>query len=413
MGQDITAVLLPQARIDFFALDEGTASAAAALAADWRFARVGIQVARSGIEAAVAHYGQNPSPEIIAIETNDISEAFTQQLGQLAAVCGAGTDAIVIGPTNDVHLYRDLIDMGVRDYLVRPVVLDELSKVVAKALIDKKGLAHSRLVSVIGSRGGVGATTMAQVLAWSVAEDFGQKTILMDAAGSAGTLGVAYGLEPAATLTEGLRIGLSGSEDDLKRLIQSVTEHLSLMVFGGDPVLGASADPDGVEALVDRVMQKHPVVIIDVSGAPPTVQKRMLTRSSRVVMVTTPVLSALRNCRTLLGEIKSARGSLNEVDFIVNMQGAAGTEDVPVKEIKKALGMEAMIAVPHAPKVFVGGESAGKPVGRNKAAGEFLQLLSPVAQKAAGGGAKKESGGEKAADSPLDFLKNIGKSKGK
>src|SRR5690242_16813456 len=161
MSEDITSVLLPASRVDVFAQDEGTSGLVQKLAADWRFARVGLQVEKTGIEGAIARYGQQASPELIIIETNDISDAFIAQLGNLAGVCAAGTDAVVIGPKNDVHLYRSLVEMGIKDYLVRPVSEDDMVKVIARAMIDKRGFSGSRLVAVAGSKGGVGATAIA------------------------------------------------------------------------------------------------------------------------------------------------------------------------------------------------------------------------------------------------------------
>src|SRR4051812_36366618 len=152
--EDITSILLPTSRVDFFALDEGTAAHAQQLAADWRFARVTLQMERTGIEGAIANYSQAASPELIIIETNDISDAFIQQLGQLAGVCAAGTDAVVIGPMNDVHLYRSLVEMGIKDYLVRPVSEEDMVKVIARTLVEKRGFSGSRLVTVVGSKGG-------------------------------------------------------------------------------------------------------------------------------------------------------------------------------------------------------------------------------------------------------------------
>src|ERR1700722_7956887 len=238
MGQeDITSVLLPASRVDFFALDDGTAEHAQKLAADWRFARVVLQIERAGIEGAIERYSHAASPELIIIETNDISDAFIQQLGHLAGVCAEGTDAVIIGPKNDVHLYRSLVEMGIKDYLVRPVSEEDMVKVIARTLVEKRGLSGSRLMTVIGSKGGVGTTSVAQILAWNVAEILKQKTMLMDVAGSAGSIGISYGLEPSATLTEAVRLGGAGTEDDVKRIIQSATEHLSILVCGGEPML--------------------------------------------------------------------------------------------------------------------------------------------------------------------------------
>ena len=276
---DITSVLLPSSRVDFYILDDGTAALAQRLAADWRFARVGIQVQRTGIDGAVASYSQSPSPELIIIETSDIGDNFLQQLGRLAGVCAEGTDAVIIGPMNDVHLYRNLVGMGVRDYLVRPVSEEDMIKVIAKALVEKRGLSNSRLVAVLGSKGGVGATSVAQTLAWLIAEKLHQKTILLDMAGSSGSLGIAFGVEPPTSLTEAVRIGSSGSEDDIKRVIQHTGENLSLLVCGNEPVLSDLPDPDNIEALLNRLMQKYPVAVVDLSSTSAPIRKRILARA--------------------------------------------------------------------------------------------------------------------------------------
>jgi pilus assembly protein CpaE len=379
--EDITSILLPVSRVDVFALDDGTAAQVQKLSADWRFARVGVHVERAGIEGAIAQYGQGASPELIIIETNDISDAFIAQLGQLAGVCAAGTDAVIIGPENDVHLYRNLVEMGIKDYLVRPVTEEILVKVIARTLVEKRGLAGSRLITVIGSKGGVGTTTIAQVLAWDVAEILKQKTMLMDIAGSSGSLGIAFGLEPNATLTEAVRLGGAGSDDDMKRIYQSVTEQLSILVCGGEPLLMDGADPDATETLVNRVMQKYPVVVMDLSRAPQAVQKRLLARAAEIVIVTTPMLSALRNTRSLLGEIKTLKSHLKEVDLVINMQGIASSEEVPAADIKKVLDLEPAAVVPYAPKIFAASETMGKPVGQNKDAEDILYSLLPMAEK--------------------------------
>jgi len=397
--EDITSVLLPASRVDFFALDEGTAEHAQRLAADWRFARVNLDVAREGIDGAIARYTQTASPELIIVETNDISDAFIVQLGQLAGVCAEGTDAVIIGPKNDVHLYRSLVEMGIKDYLVRPVSEEDMVKVIARTLVEKRGLSGSRLITVIGSKGGVGTTTVAQMVAWNVAEVLKQKTMLLDLAGSAGTMGIAFGLEGLAPLAEAVRLGGVGSDDDLKRIIQSASEQLSLLVCGGEPMLMDPPDADSAETLVNRLMQKYPIVVIDLSHAPVAVQKRLLARSAEIVVVTTPILSALRNARTLLGEIKTMKMHMKDVDLVLNMQGMATAEEVPVKDIKSALGIDPATTIVYQPKVFVASETAGKHVGQNKAAVGVVESLLPIAvkgsaveNKAAASGGKKESG---------------------
>jgi pilus assembly protein CpaE len=407
--EDITSILLPASRVDFYATDDGTAALAKQLSEDWRFARVGIQIERTGIDGAIAHYGQAASPELIIVETDDISDAFIQKLGGLAGVCAAGTDAVIIGPKNDVHLYRSLVEMGIKDYLVRPVSEVDMVKVISRALVEKRGLSGSRLVTVIGSKGGVGTTAIAQVLAWNIAEILKQKTMLMDVAGSAGNIGIAYGLEPSTTMTEALRLGGAGTDDDMKRIYQSVTEQLSVLVCGGEPLMMDTSDPDSVETLINRIMQKFPVVVVDLSHASAMVQKRLLARSAEIVLVTTPMLPALRNARTLLGEIKTLKSHLKEVDLVVNMQGMASSEEVPTKDIKTALDMDLFTIVPYAPKIFSASEATGKAVGQDSAAGEILDFLMPIAEK----GSATENKVARISDKKISVMERIKKTLGK
>ncbi len=408
--EDIMSVLLPAASVDFFPLDAGTSSLATQLVSDWRFARVTMRQEEGGIEAAIARYKETASPELIVIETNDISQAFIDQLGGLGGVCNPETDAVIIGPSNDVHLYRDLVEMGVKDYLVRPVTEVDMVKVIAKALIAKRGLSGSRLVAVIGSKGGVGTTSVAQLLAWNIAEMLKQKTMLMDAAGSAGSIGIAYGLEPSTTRIEAVRLGATGSEDDMKRICQTVTDHLSAVVCSGEPLLSDSPDPDSIEALVNRIMQKYPVVVMDLSGAHQMVQKRLLSRASEIVVVSTPMLSALRNTRTLMGELKTLKAHLKEVDLVINMKGMASTEEVPEQDIETALGMKPAAVIPYSPKIFAASEASGKPVGQSALAEKVTSVLMPIASKAAAKEYKAVKVEEKGFDIAALIKKTLGKS---
>ncbi|MBI3440775.1 MAG: type II secretion protein ATPase [Proteobacteria bacterium] len=407
--EDITSILLPASRVDFYATDTGTAALAQRLTQDWRFARVAIHVEQAGIDAAINHYRESATPELIIIETDDISDGFIAQLNSLSGVCAAGTDAVVIGPKNDVHLYRALVEMGVKDYLVRPVSETDMVKVIAKTLIEKRGISGSRLVAVVGSKGGVGATTVAQVMAWTIADLLKQKTMLMDAAGSAGSIGIAYGLEPATTRVEAVRLGGSGSEDDMKRISQTISEHLSAMICGGDPLLTESPDPDGVELLVNRIMQKYPIVVVDLSGASPMVQKRLLARAAEIVLVTTPMLSALRNSRTLLSELKALKSHLKEVDLIVNMEGMATSEEVPASDIEASLGTKPSAVIRYLPKIFAASETTGKPIGQNNLASKIIDALMPIAAKAAATEYKGDTNKQQNKDLMSIIKKALGK----
>lgn len=406
---DAANILLPAARVAFFVSDNALAQTAQAIADDWRFARVTVQSFGGDIETAIATYGHEASPELVIIETADITDAFIERLGALAGVCAQGTDAVIIGPKNDVHLYRSLVGMGVRDYLVRPVREQDLVQVIGKTLLDKKGMADSRLAVVIGAKGGMGVTAVAQNLAWMAAEA-GHKTLLFDAAGSSGTLGIALGQEGNTSLSEAIRLAETGSEDDMKRMLLQPRENLSLLISGAEPQLVDHADAEGVERMVQRLIQRYPFAVFDASGAARSVQKRLLALASHVTVVTTPLLPSLRNARALLAEIKLLRGGLAGVDLALNMQGLAAKDEVPAQDIKAALELEPAARITFAPALFVQADSAGAPAAAQKSGAELRRQLEALARRAApeGTASPADTGGGKTGKLGL-FKKIIGK----
>ncbi|MFP3758106.1 fimbrial protein, partial [Cupriavidus sp. SIMBA_020] len=64
----------------------------------------------------------------------------------------------------DVGLFRNLLGIGVQDYIVKPLTVE----LMRRALTATESIVHARtgkIVSFVGARGGVGATTVAVSLA--------------------------------------------------------------------------------------------------------------------------------------------------------------------------------------------------------------------------------------------------------
>jgi pilus assembly protein CpaE len=139
------------------------------------------------------------------------------------------------------------------------------------------------------------------------------------------------------------------------------------------------------------------------------VQKRLLARAAEIVVVTTPMLAALRNTRTLMVEMKAIKSNLKDVDLVVNMSGMASSEEVPAQDIKAALNMPPLAVIPYASKIFAASEATGKALGKNKEAAKITELLMPLAEKASATGYK----GSRVADNKFDLMKTIRTALGK
>lgn len=377
-----TSILLPSATVDFFLKDQATIEAVQSLQNDWRFARVKLRVQDGTVEAATKIYAASPSPEIVMIETDTTEPSFIARLTELSGNCEENTSAVVIGPVNDVNLYRSLTSMGVSDYLVRPVPEETLSDVIAGILIDKLGASGSRLVAVIGAKGGVGVSALSQALAYGASDFLGQKTILMDAAGAWSSLGVGLGFEPVASTAEAIKAVTARDMDSLRRMLYNAGEKLSVLATGTEPMLETPSTLGQFEEIINTVMQNHPVVIVDLSGAAPSVKKTVLTRAHETIVVSTPTLPSLRAARSLMQEIKKLHGGqAANVDLVLNMVGIAAGKEVPKGDIKAALDCEPEAVIPFDPKLFIGAEGEGRKIASEKSGQDIVQKILPLVQK--------------------------------
>lgn len=374
------AILLPTASVALFSRDKDTIEAFQSLEKDWRFARISLEVIDGDVEAASAKYANTATPELIIIQTEDIGSGFTDRLEALGEYCSENTSAIIIGPVNDVNLYRRLVGMGVSDYLVKPVTADVLADDIADTLIEQIGASGSRLIAFMGSKGGVGTTALVEAAAWTLSQDLGQKTFLLDASGGWSTLSVGMNFEPSTTLIEAARVASNDDEDSFSRMIYKAHEKLYILSSGGDVMLDDTVDAESYEALLDYLMVLYPVVLIDLSGAPAQLKRLVLTKAQRTMLVTSPLLTAVRASRTLLQEIQQLRGDGDTaVDIIVNMKGYAPKHEVPKNQIKDALDIEPAAMIDFDTALFVGTESEGKKLSLQRGGAPVVSaLMKPI-----------------------------------
>ncbi len=377
------SILLPSSSVAIFSKDPDTLEAAKKLPDDWRYARVDMMVEETEVVGATKSLGGMNSPDVVILQTDVIDDGFTGQLEELANNCDEGTAAIVIGPDNDVNLYRKLIDMGVSDYLVRPVTEEMLSSVVARTLIERKGISESRLIGFLGAKGGVGTSSVVRASAWCSSDLMRQKTIVLDASGGWSTMSVGLGFEPTTTLPEAIKALLSNDDDSFDRMIFDAGNNLDVLATGSDIMLESSIDPAQIEMLIDHLMVKYPVVLVDLSCAPIALAKAVIAQAHQVQIVTSANLVSLRLARSLVHEINELHGGESEVvELMVNMCGQNPDMEVSKGDIASAMEIEVSSLIPYAPKVFVSAESESRKITGQKEGQELVQnKLRPVLSK--------------------------------
>jgi pilus assembly protein CpaE len=107
------------------------------------------------------------SPRHLIVDVSSSTMPISD-LMRLAEVVDPSVAVVVVGERNDVGLYRSLLQIGVQDYLVKPLTVELVRRAIA-ATDPGASARMGKALSLVGARGGVGVTTIATALAQHLA----------------------------------------------------------------------------------------------------------------------------------------------------------------------------------------------------------------------------------------------------
>jgi pilus assembly protein CpaE len=343
---------VPRIAIHLFCERAETAALAEMAMRDRRLSRATATNIAGGLHAAIALYQNQPTPSLVIVESAERGMALLTALDRLAEVCDPGTKVLVIGETNDITLYRELMRRGVSEYLVPPLQPLQLINTISGLYADPSAPFVGRSVAVVGAKGGVGASTMAHNLAYALSERMLANTVLVDLDLPFGTAGLDFNQDPLQGVVNAL------SQPDrldpvlLERMMVRCTERLSL--FAAPATLDDDYDiaPEAFEEVVSKIRGTAPFVVFDLPHLWSNWMRRTLLAADDVVLVATPELASLRNAKNLVDLMRMGRPNDGPPRLVLNQVGIQGRPEIPVKDFGEALGLAPALCLPFDAKLF-------------------------------------------------------------
>lgn len=353
---------------------------------DRRLAKANWTIYEGGIDAATTAYQSVASPSLLILSAKGDRAQLLRQIDELAQYCDESTKVLVIGETNDIKLYRELMKRGVSEYIVPPFKPIQIIHAISGLYSDPAQPFFGKMIAVIGARGGVGSSTIAHNLAWSMAERVMVATTLVDLDFSFGTTGLDFNQDSTGGLTDALMAPERADSIVLDRLLTRVTDRLGAYV--APALLDREYDiaTDHFETILDRVRGAVPYVVVDLPHAWSAWVKHILLSADDVIIVCTPDLASLRNGRNIFDLVRTARPHDPPPRVIVNMTGMPKRPEVPLKDFAEAIGTQPMLVLPFDGALFGVASNNGQmlyevaPTGR--AAMAIEQIASQIAGKA-------------------------------
>ena len=392
---------IPRISIQAFCDDQRAAEVLQYAAEDRRLSKAHVSVHMGGIAAAIAHYVDSPTPNLIIVDSALKGPALLPELDILAQSCDPGTKVVIIGRHNDVILYRELLKRGVSEYLVSPIEPMSLMESISNLYNNPDSDPVGHVFAFIGAKGGVGSSTICHNAAWTLSEVLKSNVTIADLDLAFGTTGLDFNQDPVQGIAEALAAPERLDDQLLDRLLTKCSEHLS--IFAAPVVLDRDYDisPESCDMVIDVVRQNVPYVAVDLPHGWSPWTKRILMQADEVIITAVPDLANLRNAKNIVDLLKTSRKNDGKPHLVLNMTNVPKRQEITLKEFEQALDIKAISVIEYDCESFSQAANNGQMIEemnpKAKAAEKFREIAMAMTHR-------KDVKAEKQASSALSAL---------
>jgi len=307
---------------------------------------------KGGLRNAVQSLSISASPNILLVDLSESGDPLNDING-LAEVCEPGTVVIAVGQVNDVRLYRDLLASGIHDYLLKPLSAGQVrdSLVAAQTIFttpkshEAQAIKKHVATAVVGTRGGVGASTLATSLAWLFSADHKLGTALLDLDIHFGTGALALDLEPGRGLTDAIDNPSRIDGLFIERAMIRANDHLAIL--SAEAPISAPLMTDGTAfvQLEEEFRHAFEMSVIDLPRNMLINFPHLLADVNVVVLATEMTLASARDAIRILSWLKTNAPHARPI--VVANKVQAGMAEISKADFEASIERKINITIPY------------------------------------------------------------------
>jgi len=316
--------------------------------------------------------GQSVPDLVIVVMDTDRTKALN--LVALLAVNYPSLPVLTI--SSDHQSLLQSLQRGARYFLTQPVALEELLGTLRRVQ-GENGLGgmpglngtpvgnhNCQVIAVMGSRGGVGCTSLAVNLACTLAVQPGNSVVLMDLDMALGDADISLDLMPDHTLAD---LALNIERLDMNFLKRSMMKHAGTgLHMLAHPIqisdIGVVHE-DHLVRIINLLKISHTHLILDLSKALIPTDLAALRLADCVLLLAQLELGSLRNVVRILMTLGMENDLSEKVRVVMNRVGSDHIEgDISLKKAEETIGKPIFWQVPNDAKPMIGSRVAGVPL---------------------------------------------------
>lgn len=329
---------------------------------------------KGGLRNAIQSLSITASPNILLVDLSESGDPLND-INALAEVCEPGTVVIAVGQVNDVRLYRDLLASGIHDYLLKPLSAGQVrdALVQAQAIFtapkshDAQAAKRHISTAVVGTRGGVGASTLVTSLAWLFSAEKKMPTALLDLDIHFGTGALTLDLEPGRGLTDAIDNPSRIDGLFIERAMIRANDNLAILSAEAPISSPLMTDGSAFVQLEEEFRQAFETTVVDMPRNMLINFPHLMADINVVLVVTEMTLAGARDAIRLLSWMKT--NAAHARALVVANKVQSGVAEISRSDFEASIERKVDFVIPYDVKSAANAAKLGQPfVAANRSA---------------------------------------------
>jgi pilus assembly protein CpaE len=337
-------------------------------------------------DACIALVDFDGNPALAARTTEFLTQSFFRKI----AVVGLSSDAAP-------DLLLRAMRAGCNEFLYKPFDASQFRDLLTRleqrwSALDAQPQNSGKILAFFGSKGGVGATTLAVHLAVYLVKVSGKKVLLVDNRSQLGHVCLYLGLDGNRHHFHELVRNVNRLDHDLLRGF--IAKHPSgLDVLASPDVHGSNqiSDGDAVERTLSFLSASYDFVVLDCQASFEEPQLAALDIASHVYLVSTPEIGAIRDLSRYVDGLIQNEQAADKLQVVINRYSTG--QMVSIEQIEKAIRLPVAVKIANSYAEILRSINTGEPAppdGKSPFSSQMTKWASTLAGvTAAAAGAKK------------------------
>ncbi len=288
---------------------------------------------------------------------------------------------LAVGPANDPKLILRALHQGAYCYIDQQQFREELRSAFRRLQVEAPPpVKHGRIISVLGSSGGSGASTVAVNVATCLAQEH-RRCALLDLKLESGDLAALLDLHPAHTVADFCRHAARMDASMFERCFAQHSTGVHLLAAPPTYDDRNLVTPRGVRKALVMARGAFPYVVVDLERSGQE-HVQALYQSDLILVVMRLDFVSVRQTRRILDYLESLQIDSGRVHLAVNRH--LQPQELRVSDVEQTLKKKVRYFIPDDPKTVNQANNRGVPVVLEKPRARVSRSLHDLAQSVNG-----------------------------